>query len=215
MRVVIGEDEALLRQGLVLVLEQGGFRVVAAAADGDELVRLATEHRPELVVTDIRMPPSHTDEGLVAALQIRRTLPGTAIMVLSQHVQRRYAKELLADRRAGVGYLLKQRIADVDTFCADLRRVADGGAALDPEVVAVMVARAQLADDSVGRLTARQREVLALVAEGRSNGWIADQLNLTEKAVVQHTSHIYDALGLPLDGDDHRRVLAVIRYLAR
>jgi DNA-binding NarL/FixJ family response regulator len=215
MRVVIGEDEALLRQGLQLVLGQAGFDVVATAADATDLVSLTLEHRPDLVVTDIRMPPRYGDEGLVAALQIRRVRPETAIVVLSQHVQRRYAMELLADRPAGVGYLLKQRIADIPTFCADLERVCAGGTVLDPEVVALMVARARRQDDAVERLTPRQHEVLTLMAQGRSNASIARQLTLTEKAVVQHTSRIYDTLGLPASDDDHRRVRAVLQYLSR
>lgn len=213
MRVVIGEDEALLRQGLRLVLEQGGFEVVDAVSDAVQLLESVEHHRPELVVTDIRMPPTLTDEGLVAALRIRSAHPETAVVVLSQYVQRRYAVELLTDRPARVGYLLKQRISDVDAFCADLRRVADGGTALDPDVVEVMVKRARLADGDVTRLTPRQQEVLALMAEGRSTAWIASRLFLTEKAVVHHASRIYDTLGLPLDADDHRRVLAVVRYL--
>jgi DNA-binding NarL/FixJ family response regulator len=215
MRVVIGEDEALLRQGLTLVLQQGGFDVVADAADAADLVHSARQHKPDLVVTDIRMPPTFTDEGLAAALDIHRTMPQTAIVVLSQHVQRRYAMELLTERPAGVGYLLKQRIADIATFCNDLRRVCAGGTVLDPEVVALMVSRARLDDDALERLTARQREVLALMAEGRSNASIARGLSITEKAVVQHASHIYDELGLPPSDDDHRRVLAVVRYLSR
>ncbi len=215
MRVVIGEDEALLRQGLQLVLGQAGFDVVATTADAVDLVSLTLEHRPDLVVTDIRMPPSYGDEGLVAALQIRRVRPETAIVVLSQHVQRRYAMELLADRPAGVGYLFQQRIADIPTFCADLERVCAGGTVLDPEVVALMVARARRQDDAVERLTPRQHEVLTLMAQGRSNASIARQLTLTEKAVVQHTSRIYDALGLPASDDDHRRVRAVLQYLSR
>ncbi|HEU4540199.1 MAG TPA: response regulator transcription factor [Jiangellaceae bacterium] len=214
MRVVIGEDEVLLRQGLTHVLDHAGFEVVATAADATELVRRAREHKPDLVVTDIRMPPSHTDEGLVAALQIRRARPQTAVVVLSQHVQRRYAAELLAEFPSGVGYLLKQRIADIDTFCEDLERVCNGGTVLDPEVVALMLARAQHSDDALGRLTERQHEVLALMAQGRSNAAIARQLTITEKAVVQHTSHIYDILGLSPGADDHRRVLAVLRYLS-
>lgn len=214
MRVVIAEDEALLRHGLMLVLEQGGFAVDAAVADAVQLEAEVEQHRPDLVITDIRMPPTHTDEGLVAALKIRAGYPETAVVVLSQHVQRRYALELLGEQSGKVGYLLKQRIADVEAFCADLRRVVAGGTALDPDVVAVMVARARLKDDGVNSLTPRQREVLALMAEGRSNAWIAGQLVLSEKAVVQHTSNIYDALGLPVDADDHRRVLAVTQYLA-
>jgi DNA-binding NarL/FixJ family response regulator len=215
MRVVIGEDEALLRRGLHLLLEEGGFEVVATAGDAVSLEAAVAEHQPELVVTDIRMPPTHTDEGLVAAVRIRSEFPETAVMVLSQHVQRSYAVELLSDQNGRVGYLLKQRIADVDTFLDDLRRVAAGGTALDPDVIAVMVARARLSDSAVGALTPRQQEVLSLMAEGRSNAWIAAALFLTEKAVVQHTSRIYDALDLPVDADAHRRVLAVIRYLNR
>jgi len=214
MRVVIAEDEALLRQGLMLVLKQGGFEVQAAVADAAQLEDATADLHPDLVVTDIRMPPSQTDEGLRAALRIRIAHPSIAVVVLSQYVQRRYAIELLEGRPGGVGYLLKQRIADVDTFCEDLRRVAAGGTALDPEVAGVMVAKAKLADNAVGRLTPRQQEVLALMAEGRSNALIADRLYLSEKAVVQHTSHIYETLGLAVDGDDHRRVLAVIQYLA-
>ena len=215
MRVVIGEDEVLLRQGLTHVLEHAGFEVVATAADAVELVRHVDERKPDLVVTDIRMPPSHTDEGLVAALQIRRARPETAVVVLSQHVQRRYAVELLAEFPSGVGYLLKQRIADVPTFCDDLKRVCDGGTVLDPEVVALMLARARRDGGPLERLTPRQHDVLALMAEGRTNAAIARHLTITEKAVVQHASHIYDELGLAPHGDDHRRVLAVLRYLSR
>lgn len=214
MHVVIAEDETLLRHGLQLVLEQGGFEVAAVAGDAVGLEEAVAVHRPELVVTDIRMPPTHTDEGLMAALRIRAQYPDTAVVVLSQHVQRRYAKELLSAQTGRVGYLLKQRIADVDTFLDDLRTVAAGGTALDPDVVAVMVARAKRADSTIGSLTPRQQEVLALMAEGRSNARIAAQLFLSEKAVVQHTSHIYDALGLPVDAHAHRRVLAVLRYLS-
>ena len=167
-----------------------------------------------MVITDVRMPPTHTDEGMVAALQIARKYHMMSIVVLSQHVQRRYAVELLAEKRQGIGYLLKQRIADVETFCADLRRIHAGGAVIDPEVVAIMMARASLEDGAVRMLTSRQLEVLALVARGRSNGSIATELVISEKAVVQHTSRIYDTLGLPPDDDSHRRVLAVLKYLA-
>jgi DNA-binding NarL/FixJ family response regulator len=214
VRIVIGEDEALLRQGLTHVLEHAGFAVVATAADAAEMVRHVAERRPDLVLTDIRMPPSHTDEGLRAALEIRREWPGTAVVVLSQYVQRRYAVELLTANPSGVGYLLKQRIADVATFCADLERVAAGGTVLDPEVVALMLARARRDDGALELLTDRQREVLVLMAEGRSNASIARRLSITEKAVVQHASHIYDALGLTHSDDAHRRVLAVLRYLS-
>lgn len=214
MRVVIGEDEALLRTGLTHVLQAAGFDVVAAVGDAHELVRSAAEQVPDLVVTDIRMPPDHQDAGLRAALEIRRAHPATAVLVLSQHLQRTYAVELLGDRAAGVGYLLKQRIADVDTFIDDLRRLAAGGTVLDPEVVGLMVARARGQHDALDRLTPRQQQVLALMSEGRTNASIARTLSISERAVVQHTSHIYDELDLALSDDDHRRVLAVIRYLS-
>ncbi len=215
MRIVIGEDESLLRQGLTHVLEHAGYDVVATAADADELLRHVDERNPDLVITDIRMPPAHTDEGLRAALRIRRSHPQTAIVVLSQHLQRRYAVELVADNAAGVGYLLKQRIADIPTFCADLERVCAGGTVLDPDVVAIMLARADREHDTVRRFTKRQQEVLALMAEGRTNSAIAQRLCISEKAVVQHASHIYDQLALPPSEDNHRRVLAVIHYLSR
>jgi DNA-binding NarL/FixJ family response regulator len=215
MRVVIGEDEALLREGLRLVLSGGGFEVAGTAGDAGTLVRQAQELAPDLVITDIRMPPTHTDEGLRAALEIRRTMPGTGIVVLSQHLQRQVAIDLVTGQIVGVAYLLKQRIADIGTFCADLRRVGRGGTVLDPEVVALMVSRAQANHRALSRLTGRQQEVLALMAEGRSNASIARALTITERAVIQHVSHIYDQLGLPLSDDDHRRVLAVVRYLTR
>jgi DNA-binding NarL/FixJ family response regulator len=215
MRVVIGEDEALLRDGLTLVLEQGGFDVVGVAAAAQDLVRQARQLRPELVVADIRMPPGFGDDGLRAALEIRQTLPAAAIVVLSQHLQRRYVHELLADRPAAIGYLLKQRIGDIPTFCADLERVCAGGTVLDPEAVALMVTRARKDHDGLQRMTGRQLEVLALMAAGRSNAAIARSLSISEKAVAQHASHIYDELELTPSDDDNRRVLAVIRYLER
>ena len=214
MRVVIGEDEALLRTGLTHVMQAAGFDVVAAVGNAHELVRSAEEHVPDIVVTDIRMPPDHKDAGLRAALEIRRQHPEIAVLVLSQHLQRAYAVELLGDRSSGVGYLLKQRIADIDTFTDDLRRVAAGGTVLDPDVVGLMVARARGNHDALDRLTPRQQQVLALMSEGRTNASIARTLSITERAVVQHTSHIYDELDLALSDDDHRRVLAVIRYLS-
>jgi DNA-binding NarL/FixJ family response regulator len=214
VRVVIGEDQALMREGLALVLERAGFRVVALAANADELVRAARSHHPNLVVADIRMPPTSTDDGLRAALEIRSSAPSVAILVLSQHVQRRYATELVAAGAERLGYLLKQRVADVETFCSDVRRICAGGVVLDPEVVSAMLARVRR-DDPVERLTPRQRQVLALMAEGHSNQAIAKQLTLTEKAVVKHVSHVYDALGLLPCPDNHRRVLAVVRYLMR
>lgn len=215
MRVVIGEDEALLRSGLILVLESAGIEVVGVAADAPALVAEARRHRPDVVVTDIRMPPDHSDDGLRAALEVRASIAGTGILVLSQHVQRQYAVELLADGATGVGYLLKHRVADIRDFVEDLRRVARGGTALDAEVVAIMLERARRTDDGLSRLTARQRDVLALIAEGRSNRAIARRLRIAEKTVVQHTSLIYDQLGLAPSDDDHRRVLAVMRYLDR
>ena len=214
MRVVIGEDEALLRVGLTHVMQAAGFDVVAAVGNAHELVRSAGEHVPDIVVTDIRMPPDHKDAGLRAAMEIRREHPGIAVLVLSQHLQRAYAVELLGDRPSGVGYLLKQRIADVDTFTDDLRRIAAGGTVLDPEVVSLMVARARGKHDALDRLTPRQQQVLALMSEGRTNASIARTLSITERAVLQHTSHIYDELDLAPSDDDHRRVLAVIRYLS-
>ncbi len=213
MRVVIGEDQLLMREGLALVLGRAGFETVAMAADGAELVRKALAHRPDLVIADIRMPPSHTDEGLRAAVALRTQRPGLPVLVLSQHVQRQHAVELLESGEEGVGYLLKQRIADIDRFVADLRRIVAGGLVLDREVVAAMVERHR-PDDPVGRLTARQREVLELMAQGRSNALIAEQLGVTEKAVVRHTSHIYDELGIAQNADDHRRVLAVVQFLS-
>lgn len=214
MRVVIGEDEALLREGLGHVLTNDGFEVVASVGTAVELEVEVERLAPDLVITDIRMPPSFTDEGLVAALRIRQAHPEAAVVVLSQHVQRRYASELIGQRDGGVGYLLKQRIADVRAFTADLRHVQAGGTVLDPDVVAVLVARATKISGPVGELTPRQLEVLGLMAEGRSNSYIAAHLGSSEKAVVHHTSNIYDAFSLPVAADDHRRVLAVVRYLA-
>jgi DNA-binding NarL/FixJ family response regulator len=213
MRAVIGEDQALMREGLALLLERDGFDVVARVDDADALVRAARSYQPELVVADIRMPPDNADDGLRAALEIRRTAPKIAILLLSHHVQQRYATELVNAGAERLGYLLKQRIADVQTFCSDVRRICAGGMVLDPEVVAAMITRVRR-DDPIERLTPRQREVLALMAEGRSNQAIAKQLTLTEKAVVKHVSHVYGELDLPACPDDHRRVLAVVRYLA-
>lgn len=215
MRVVLAEDEALMREGLALVLERAGFEVVGTAGDLDDLLRKVRGHRPELVITDLRMPPTHTDEGLRAARAIRAESPApAAVVVLSQHVHGSYALELLEQGTAGVGYLLKQRVADVEAFGRDLRRVCGGGTVLDPQVVAAMLARARRVDVAVDGLTPRQAEVLELMASGRSNAAIADRMTISQKAVVSHVSHIYGALGLPLDADDHRRVLAVVRYLS-
>lgn len=215
MRVVIGDDEALLREGLVHLLHDAGIEVAGMAGDATAMLEVAGSHKADLVIADIRMPPSNTDDGLRAALEIRQRRPETAILILSRYVNRRYALELLAENSAGVGYLLKQRVADAETFCRDLRRVADGGTVLDLEVVNVMLARARRDGDAFDWLTPRQAEVLALIAEGRSNAAIARRLVISEKAVVHHTSRIYELLELTPSQDDHRRVLAVARYLAR
>lgn len=212
MRVLIGEDEALLREGLRLMLTRDGIDVVDAVGDARTLVERAGAVEPDVVVTDIRMPPGNADDGLRAAIRLRRR--EVPVLVLSQHVQRRYALELLGERPSGVGYLLKQRIADPGTFCRDVRRVAGGDTVLDAEVVTAMVARVQRHSDALQRLTPRQGEVLAQVAQGRSNAAIARELTITEKAVVHHVSRIYEALGIPDSTDDHRRVLAVVSYLA-
>lgn len=215
MRVVIGEDEALLREGLVLLLERAGLQVVAAVADAPALVAAALRARPDVVITDIRMPPDHTDDGLRAALALRDRLPGTGMLVLSQHLSRQYALDLLAGGRTGVGYLLKQRIADARRFVADVRRVAAGGTVLDPDIAAAALARAERLDDRVSRLTPRQREVLSLIAQGLSNAAVAERLVITEKSVVEHVSNVYEALDLPQTGSEHRRVLAVLTYLSQ
>lgn len=215
MRVVIGEDEALLRGGLQALLSGAGMDVEAAVGNADELLEVCRRVRPDVVVTDIRMPPGDADDGLRAALTIRATMPGVGVMVLSKFVQRRYAVELIGTEPAGVGYLLKQRIGDVEQFCEAVARVAEGGTAMDPEVVQIMLARVTREAGTLNSLTVRQTQVLAMIAEGRSNAAIAAELGISEKGVVQHTSRIYHELELPTDGDDHRRVLAVIRYLSR
>jgi DNA-binding NarL/FixJ family response regulator len=213
MRIVIGEDQLLLREGLSRLLEEEGHEVVGSAGDGPDMVRKAKAHRPDLVIADVRMPPSQTDEGLRAALEIRDAEPEIGILVLSHHVEVRYAVELLSENASGVGYLLKQRVADLDRFFAALERIAAGGSVIDPEVVSAMLGRARR--DSIEELTPRQREVLALMAEGRTNAGIAAELVITEKAVAKHVAAIFEALGLPPTADGHRRVLAVIRYLNR
>lgn len=215
MRVVLGEDEALLREGLALLLQRAGFDVVAAAGDAENLLGAALRHRPDLVVTDIRMPPGGTDDGLRAALALRSRLPRTGVVVLSQHLSRQYALDLLAGGTSGVGYLLKQRVADARRFAVDLRTVAAGGTVLDQDIAAAAVARAERVDDRVSQLTRRQREVLSLIAQGLSNAGIAETLVITEKSVVEHVSNVYNALQLPQSGTEHRRVLAVLHYLSR
>lgn len=213
MRIVIAEDEALLRDGLALLLQQAGFDVVGQVADADALLRAAERLRPDLVITDIRMPPNHSDDGLQAALELRAGTPPVNVLVLSQFVLATCALQLLGDRSAGVGYLLKQRITHVDEFAKAVRRVGHGGTALDPEVVDTMVLGASRRGAELDVLSPRQRQVLALVAEGRSNLAIARELGVTEKAVVRHVSRVYEQLGLADSDDDHRRVLAVVRWL--
>lgn len=212
MRIVIAEDHGLMRAGLELVLERAGFEVVASVQDADELLRRVPALGPDLVITDIRMPPEHRDEGLQAALQLRRRDPVLPVVILSQHVQRLYAADLVASGTGFLGYLLKQRVSNGDAFARDLRRVVGGATVLDPEVAAMLVSRAAHGDGAVAALTPRQREVLALMAEGRTNASIAAALGVSEKAVVAHTSRIYEQLGLA--PDEHRRVAAVVRYLA-
>jgi DNA-binding NarL/FixJ family response regulator len=211
MRVVIADDAVLLREGLVRLLEDEGFEVVGQVADAIGLVEAVDRQRPDVCVVDVRMPPTHTDEGLRAAIEIRSRWPETAVLVLSQYVEERYATELLSGDTRGVGYLLKDRVADVRDFVEALRRVAEGGTALDPEVVAQLLARARRHPHD--ELTAREREVLALMAQGLSNAGIARQLVVTEGAVEKHISNIFAKLRLQPAEDDHRRVLAVLSYL--
>jgi DNA-binding NarL/FixJ family response regulator len=212
MRIVIAEDSVLLREGAVRLLADAGFDVVGQAGDGDELLRKVRAHKPDVAVVDIRMPPTHVDEGLKAARVIREELPGTGVLVLSQYVEERYAVELLADGADGVGYLLKDRIAEIDRFVDAVRRVGEGGSVLDPEVVAHMLGRRER-DDPLASLTPREREVLALMAEGRTNRAIASELIVSERAVERHVTSIFGKLDLAAGQDDHRRVLAVLAYL--
>ncbi|MDA0634936.1 response regulator transcription factor [Nonomuraea sp. MCN248] len=211
MRIVLAEDSVLLREGLIRLLEGSGLRVVAAVAEAESLLRATEEHRPDLVLTDVRMPPTHTDEGLRAALVLRREQPKLAVLVLSQYVEERYAAQLLSSATGGVGYLLKDRVADVAEFVDALRRVAAGGTALDPEVVAQLLLRGH--SDPLDRLTPREHEVLKLMAEGRSNAGIGQALVLSEGAVGKHIGNIFAKLDLPPAEGDHRRVLAVLQFL--
>ena len=211
-RVVLAEDSVLLREGLIRLLGEAGAEVVAAVADGPSLVRAVVEHRPEVAVVDVRMPPTHTDEGLRAAVEARRAVPSTAVLVLSQYVEVAYAVELLADGAGGVGYLLNDRVAQVDQFLTALDDVVAGGTVLDPQVVAQLFARRRR-DDPVRSLSPREREVLELIAEGSSNTAIARRLVVTPGAVEKHTQHIFAKLGLAQDGDQHRRVMATLAYL--
>ncbi|MFI5775362.1 response regulator [Streptomyces sp. NPDC051658] len=211
MRAVIAEDSVLLRVGVVKVLEMAGFEVVAEVGDGEALLAAVEEHRPDIAVVDVRMPPGFTDEGVRAALIIRQQWPQTAVLLLSQYVEERYAADLLSANTSSIGYLLKQRVADVEEFVGALRRVAAGGTALDPQVVSQLLARRH--SGPLDRLTPREREVLELMAGGRSNAGIAGQLVVSESAVAKHINNIFAKLDLPKADADHRRVLAVLSFL--
>ncbi|MCC5576906.1 response regulator transcription factor [Microtetraspora sp. AC03309] len=212
MRVVIAEDLHLLREGLVALLQAHGFEVVAAVESGPELLTAMLRERPDVAVVDVRLPPTFTDEGLQAALAARREIPGLPVLVLSQHVEQLYARELLADGSGGVGYLLKDRVFNAGQFIDAVRRVADGGTAMDPEVIAKLLA-SNARSEPVGRLTPREREVLELMAEGRSNAAIGQRLFLSDSAVGKHTANIFIKLELAPSDDDNRRVLAVLTFL--
>jgi DNA-binding NarL/FixJ family response regulator len=212
MRIVLGEDSVLLREGVARLLEDSGFDVVGRAGDAEDLLRKVRAHKPDVAIVDIKMPPTHTDEGLRAARTIRTELPQTAVLLLSQYVEEEYALDLLSDSAEGVGYLLKDRVADVDRFVDSIRRVAGGGSALDPEIVSRMLGRRRRGDP-LDQLTQRERQVLALMAEGRSNHAIATELVITSRAVEKHVTTIFTKLDLPATADDHRRVLAVLVYL--
>ncbi|GHH74556.1 DNA-binding response regulator [Streptomyces sulfonofaciens] len=214
MRVVIAEDLFLLRDGLVRMLRAYGFEVAAAVESGPELGRALAELRPDVAVVDVRLPPSHTDEGLQCALAARRDRPGMPVLVLSQHVEQLYARELLADGDGGVGYLLKDRVLDAEQFVDAVHRVAAGGTAMDPQVISQLLARRSV-ERPLAALTPRELEVLELMAEGRSKTAIAAQLVVTERAIAKHTSNIFAKLGLEVSDDDNRRVLAVLAYLDR
>jgi DNA-binding NarL/FixJ family response regulator len=212
VRVVVAEDLFLLRDGLVRLLEAHGFEITEAVGTGPALLRALLSHRPDVAIVDVRLPPSFTDEGLQAALAARREVPGLPVLVLSQYVEQLYARELLADQAGGVGYLLKDRVFNDDQFVEVLRAVAGGGTVMDPEVVSKLLVR-RARDEPVTRLSPREREVLALMAEGRSNSAIAQRLFVTEKAVSKHSTSIFAKLGLLASDDDNRRVLAVLAYL--
>lgn len=211
MRVVIAEDSVLLRAGLIKLLETSGFEVAAAVGEAEGLLAAVRAHRPDAAIVDVRMPPGFTDEGVRAALVMRRESPEVAVLLLSQYVEERYAADLLSTSTSGIGYLLKDRVADVSVFLDALRRVASGGTALDPEVVSQLLLRRHR--DPLDRLTPREREVLAVMAEGRSNAGIAAALVVSESAVAKHINNIFAKLDLPHTEGDHRRVLAVLRFL--
>jgi DNA-binding NarL/FixJ family response regulator len=214
MRVLIADDNVLVREGIASILRDAGFEVIGAVGDGASLVAATLRECPDVVVTDLRMPPTHTDEGLRAAVAIREGAPATGVIVLSQYVQRQYALELLQNRQAGVGYLLKQRIATIDRFVADVQRVGCGGTVIDRDVVSQAMAMASRRSHALQQLTDQQRQVLALMAEGFSDAAIASQLSTTEQAIASHVSHIYDTLDLTSeDTGSHRRVLAVLGWL--
>jgi DNA-binding NarL/FixJ family response regulator len=212
VRVVVADDSTLLREGVVRLLEEAEIEVVGQAADAEELMRKVRAHKPDVAIVDVRMPPTHTDEGLRAAREIRAELPAVAVLVLSQYVEVAYARELLAESAEGLGYLLKDRVADVTTLTDAVHRVGAGGSVLDPEVVSQMLGR-QRRDDPLAALTPREREVLGLMAEGRSNGAIAAELVVTDRAVEKHVTGIFSKLDLTSSSEDHRRVLAVLRFL--
>jgi DNA-binding NarL/FixJ family response regulator len=214
VRVVVGEDSLLVREGIVRVLREAGFDVVAQADDAHELLREVSTHRPDVAVVDIRMPPTETDDGLRAAIEIRRRLPQTGVMVLSQYLEEGYALDLVGDSAEGTGYLLKDRVGDVERFADSVRRVGEGGSVLDPEVIAQVLGRSRRRDP-LGQLTAREREVLSLMAEGRSNQAIAEKFHVTARAVEKHVTRIFDKLGLTPAAEDHRRVRAVLTFLRR
>ncbi|MER5514644.1 LuxR C-terminal-related transcriptional regulator [Streptomyces sp. NPDC048254] len=214
MRVVLAEDLFLLRDGLVRLLEAYDFEIAAAVETGPELTRALAELEPDVAVVDVRLPPTHTDEGLQCALRARQDRPGLPVLVLSQHVEQLYARELLADGSGGVGYLLKDRVFDAEQFVDAVRRVAAGGTAMDPQVIQQLLSR-RSGDRPLAGLTPREQEVLELMAQGRSNAAIAGQLVVTERAIAKHTSNIFTKLGLEVSDDDNRRVLAVLAYLDR
>ncbi|HUC34169.1 MAG TPA: response regulator transcription factor [Gaiellaceae bacterium] len=212
MRVVLADDTVLLREGVARILGEAGFEVVGQAGNADELMLKVRSYSPDVAIVDIRMPPTHTDEGLRAAQEIREKHPTCGVLVLSQYVEAGYAMELLADSAEGVGYLLKDRVSDVNEVADAVRRVGEGGSALDPTIVSQLVGRRRR-DDPIDQLTPREREVLELMAEGRSNSGIAEQLVVTERAVEKHVTSIFAKLRLPAAAEDHRRVLAVLAYL--